>query len=435
VQILSLALFATLLHAPAAAWPELFFRFDALGNAAAALAARALFWSLLLALALALVTFLFGRVFCGWACPLGAVIDGIDRLVGLAPRFAGLRRLKYHALILLLVLAASGVAVAWWFDPLVWAGRLLAPLVDPAAAGIVLALLLVLSAVFGRRAFCRVLCPLGALLGWAASVSPFSHQVSAACTACGRCVERCRMAALGPGAADLLRAECVHCRECEERCPEGAIGFGYLRAPVPRRPDPLRRRYLATLGGGMAIGAVVRWMPDRAEAVPALRPPGALPPDGFAARCIRCGACLRACPTATLRPSAFEAGALSLQTPLLVAREGGCDYDCNACGRVCPTGAIADLPLEEKRALVIGRAVIDRGRCVVVARAQPCLVCYAACPLGAITLDPSGGRTRHGQPLLLPRVVDERCTGCGLCEARCPVAGAAAIRVAPPGPA
>jgi MauM/NapG family ferredoxin protein len=431
VQALSLVLFALLLFAPDTVRPEAFYRFDLLGNAVAALAARAAFWSLLFALALAVVTFLFGRVFCGWACPLGTVIDGIDAAAGVPLRFPRLRRVKHQLLVLLLVLAAFGVGAAWLFDPLVWAGRLLAPLPDwPwAVAGIVL--LAAAALVFGRRAFCRVLCPLGALLGWIASCSPFARTVGPACTECGRCVGGCRMAALGPGASDLLRAECVHCRECDDRCPEGAIEFEYLRAPVPRRPDPLRRQYLAALGGGLAIGVAARWIPDGEEAAFVLRPPGSLPEDGFAARCVRCGTCVRVCPTATLSAGAGDAGPLAFQAPILVARDGGCDYDCNACGRVCPTGAIAELPLDEKRRLVIGRAEIDRERCVAIARGQPCLVCYAACPLEAIALDRTGMTTRHGIPLLVPRVVGDRCTGCGLCEARCPVADPGAIRVAP----
>jgi len=239
------------------------------------------------------------------------------------------------------------------------------------------------------------------------------------------------MAAPGPGAGDLLRGECVHCRECDDRCPERAIAFSYLRAPVPRRPDPLRRQYLATLGAGAALGALARLIPDHQAEPVALRPPGALPQGEFWNRCIRCGTCIRVCPSDTLRANAGSAGALSFQAPVLVARDGGCDFDCNACGRVCPTGAIAEMPLDEKRRLVIGRAEIDRERCVAVTRGQPCLVCYAACPLAAIALDRCGRTTRQGAPLLVPRIIAERCTGCGLCEARCPVADPGAIRVAP----
>jgi ferredoxin len=34
--------------------------------------------------------------------------------------------------------------------------------------------------------------------------------------------------------------------------------------------------------------------------------------------------------------------------------------------------------------------------------------------------------------LLLPHVLRERCTGCGICENKCPVGGQAAIRVHAP---
>ncbi len=431
VQASALVLFALLLFAPESFLPETFFRFDVLGSAVAVLAARAIFWSLIFALALAIATFFFGRAFCGWVCPLGTVIDAIDAAAGMPVRFSRLRRVKNHVLVLLLALAAFGVAAAWLVDPLVWAGRLLAPLVDWVPSLIVVVLLALSVAVLGRRGFCRVLCPLGAALGWIASVSPFARTVGPACTDCGRCVERCRMAALGPGARDMLRGECVHCWECDDRCPEQAIAFDYLRAPVPRQPDPLRRRYLASLGAGAALGALARLVPEPSVERVVLRPPGALPEDDLGARCVRCGTCVRVCPTATLRAGVGEAGVLAFQTPVLVARDGGCDYDCNACGGVCPTGAIAALPLEEKRRLVIGRAEVDRERCVTVVRSQPCLVCYAACPLGAIALDRDGRTARSGDPLFVPRVVAERCTGCGLCEARCPVAGAAAIRIAP----
>jgi MauM/NapG family ferredoxin protein len=430
-QAVSVVLFALLVPGSRVASPETFYFFDLLGNAIAALAARALFWSLAFSLALVFVTFVLGRVFCGWACPLGALIDGIDFVTDLPPRAAGLRRVKHHLLVVLLVLAAFGVAASWWLDPLVWAGRLFAPLPDWAAALAVFIALAAVALALGRRGFCRVACPLGAMLGWVASLSPFEHRVGASCTACGLCVKQCRMRALGPGSSDFLRAECVHCRECDARCPEQAIEFEYLHAPVPRRVDPLRRQYLAVLGGGAAIGAVARFIPEEPVSGSVLRPPGAVPEAELADRCIRCGTCVRECPTHTLSHAVGEARVDLFQTPVLVARDAGCAFECNVCGWVCPTGAIAALTLAEKQRTVIGRAKIDRNRCAAVSRGRPCLVCYAACPIGAIELGKDGRTTRHGQPLFIPRVVEEKCTGCGLCEARCPVAGPGAIRVTP----
>ena len=69
--------------------------------------------------------------------------------------------------------------------------------------------------------------------------------------------------------------------------------------------------------------------------------------------CIRCGACVKVCPTNVLQP-ASSMGLEGAWTPVLVPRLGYCDYSCNACGQVCPTGAIPALTLEEKRTRVLG---------------------------------------------------------------------------------
>jgi MauM/NapG family ferredoxin protein len=166
-----------------------------------------------------------------------------------------------------------------------------------------------------------------------------------------------------------------------------------------------------------------------------IRPPGATLTD-FSALCIRCGACVRVCPTQGLQPSLFEGGLQNLMTPRLVPRLGYCSYSCNACGQVCPTGAIPELALEDKQHTPIGLARIDRDRCLPWAYNIPCIVCEEVCPVAdkAIWLEEVEAVNAQGETVLLqrPRVIKELCNGCGICEYQCPMGGESAVRVYAP---
>jgi formate hydrogenlyase subunit 6/NADH:ubiquinone oxidoreductase subunit I len=96
------------------------------------------------------------------------------------------------------------------------------------------------------------------------------------------------------------------------------------------------------------------------------------------------------------------------------------------CGQVCPTSAIRRLPLEEKTYVKMGTAVIDRARCIAWEQDKVCLICDEACPYNAIS---SLNETIRENTLLRPFVDERICTGCGLCEARCPIEGASAIQI------
>jgi ferredoxin len=298
------------------------------------------------------------------------------------------------------------------------------------------------------RFFCRALCPLGACLGLLARFALVRiHRQVSACTNCGLCLVNCQ------GAADpharLRKAECFVCLECVERCPRGALRFGLLPDPAGEVAGPnlgRRRAVLAALAGALLVGWSRRsWRAEEARPQ-RLRPPGSVPETAFLERCVKCGQCIRVCPTNVLQPALTEGGLEGLWTPVMKMHAGYCELNCTLCGQVCPTGAIQRLSLPQKLGLGefaprgpvrSGTAFYDRGRCLAWAMETPCIVCQEVCPTS-----PKAIYTRREQttgPGGEPRAVDRpyvdpaRCIGCGICEHQCPVKAPGAIRVWPAG--
>ena len=443
-------------------------------NPLSALSVLASSWLLPAGLAIALVivalTVLFGRAFCGWVCPVGTLhhaASWLTRRLRRGPhqhvnRWRPHFRLKYLLLVALLVAALAGTLSIGLLDPISLATRSFASALLPALSSVTAtdgqrprtfggawltgAIFLGLLAAnrWIARWWCRALCPLGALLGLGARAAVFRiHVDPELCNDCHRCVRDCQ-GADEPFAKHRV-SECHVCLNCVSVCPENAITY---RAFAPTAApdggvDLPRRQVVGAALAGAALLPLLR--ASSAEAAPeAIRPPGALPEREFLARCIRCGACVNACPTSALQPSLTTAGLEGLYTPVLVARRGWCEPSCTRCGQVCPTGAIAPLTPETKgwtrggsseggTRVKIGTAFFDWGRCLPWAMATPCVVCEEVCPTSpkAIWLEPAEAVRADGRVVRVqrPRLDPDRCIGCGLCEAKCPVASPAAIRI------
>jgi ferredoxin len=223
--------------------------------------------------------------------------------------------------------------------------------------------------------------------------------------------------------------ECFQCLHCSIICPQTAISFKPVLTPSPEgfntAFDLSRRSLFLSLGAGALSAFSLKTTPFVKLPYPRLiRPPGSQPEKSFLTKCVRCGECMKVCLTNTLQPCLWESGLDGLWSPRILPRLAGCDQTCNLCGKVCPTGAIRDLPLEEKRNAKLGTAVIDRERCLVWAEDKLCLICDEQCPYNAIVFKWQDGFRR-------PFVVTNKCNGCGFCEEKCPVRGESAIIVTP----
>jgi ferredoxin len=184
-----------------------------------------------------------------------------------------------------------------------------------------------------------------------------------------------------------------------------------------------RRDFLALGATGAASLFAYGLLRDRSDA-PLLRPPGAQDEAEFLSQCLRCQECVRGCLTGCLEPAGKEYGTSKLWTPRLNPGLAKCEFELcgRACAEACPVGAISRPPDSEVR---IGTAAVIRSKCISWNEGKACLICQERCAYQAIEAD-SRGR---------PRVIADKCTGCGACQNTCFTNPDPAIIVYPPGAA
>ncbi len=181
---------------------------------------------------------LFGRMICGFLCPFGLMQEILHKIPGPKIQKSGLTRalsfIKY-VILAVFVIAIPLVTLAPGFCkyicpagtaeagiPLVFLNENLRNRIGWLFSWKVLVLIwCILICVLCYRAFCRFICPLGAIYSFFNPVAFFGVQVDhGRCSGCGACARACKM--------DVKLAgdrECIHCGECIDICPEGAICY------------------------------------------------------------------------------------------------------------------------------------------------------------------------------------------------------------------
>jgi polyferredoxin len=349
---------------------------------------------------LILITVGLGRFFCAAMCPLGILQTVVNfvfrpkthvkRVCTRLPETKMQKIVRWSIFSVLVLLGVLGYwGVVWFFNPYAIFGRAVALWVPGV---IVFGVILALAAFSSGRIWCNWVCPVGTVLNLLSKISVFKDKVGKGCGNCRKCMKTSdeskavadisETVSAGVSRRDTLKGVAVIA--VAEKLTDG--GFAEVSLPgVPRRPA-------------------------------SVLPPGALPRDQFARKCVGCLKCLKACPEHVIVPSvklktfgqvelAFTAGQCLL----------GCDW---RCGKACPTGAIRPLDGIKKKDVHIGHAIWKKDLCLRALGKEKCNACLRRCPVNAI---------KHVENAI---VVDKSvCIGCGACEHSCPVRPMPAIFV------
>lgn len=199
---------------------------------------------------LLLLGLLLGRLICGFLCPFGFLQELLHKIP--TPKLQksrvtrALSLLKYVILLVFVIAMPLIALVPGFCEYICPAGTLEAgiPLTLlqerlRALTGVLftwkvaLLVLILVGCILCYRAFCRFLCPLGAIYSFFNPVSFFGIRVDRSkCIHCDACVRHCKM-----DVKKVCDRECIQCGECIASCPVDAIHYGVGRpARQPSAP-------------------------------------------------------------------------------------------------------------------------------------------------------------------------------------------------------
>ena len=183
---------------------------------------------------LLLSTFLIGRMFCGYSCPMGALQELASKLnfkssikeqkktkyaLKTSQKTANIIRWSFF-IIFAIVSVVWGISIVQIINPFsgfkIFRNPFAVAFIIPLISIIVITIL----SFFIYRPWCRYLCPFGAVSTLTSRYSIYNLSRTDACNECGLCEKICPTQ---EAFSDSKKGECYYCNRCVEICPNDAI--------------------------------------------------------------------------------------------------------------------------------------------------------------------------------------------------------------------
>ena len=433
---------------------------------------------------LAVLTLVFGRIYCSVICPLGIMQDVFGWLGKKVKKnrytySKEVKWLRYPLLIVFIIALFAGIGTLFQLlAPYSAFGRIATNLLQPVwqagnnvlasiaeyydsyafyhtniwlralpslVISIVTLVILAVLAWRNGRTYCNTICPVGTFLSFFSRFSFLKiHFDVEKCKNCSLCTKNCKASCIDFKTHSVDATRCVVCGDCIESCKFGALsysrksrGFRNSRNTGDSSSEVEGRRTFL-LSSALLTTAAIAQKKDKLmdgglaeiqdkvapERQTPIAPPGAGSRANLEQHCTGCQLCISECPNEVLRPSD---DLWHLMMPVMSYERGYCRPECNRCSQICPAGAIKPITVEDKASTQIGHAVFIKKNCVVLRDEVECGNCASHCPTGAIEMVPSDPNDEESP--YIPAVNEARCIGCGACENLCPARPHSAIYV------
>ncbi|WP_369308652.1 4Fe-4S binding protein [Providencia rettgeri] len=220
--------------------------------------------SMFLLVAFILISLLLKKSFCSWMCPIGTISEFTGKVGQKLFRYQNpinlpkwldipLRGLKYLLLSFFLYIAFSMSAQMIQYFMMSPYGIIIdVKMLDffryISQFTLFSVAILVVTSLFIRHAWCRYLCPYGALLGLFSLLSPVKIRRNVdSCIDCGKCAKNCPSRIPVDKLIKVRTVECTGCMTCVESCPVSSTLDFSLQVPTQKRQFPLSGWVMAIL--------------------------------------------------------------------------------------------------------------------------------------------------------------------------------------------